>query len=313
MSVSKLNGVTWSGISKVNGVAKANVARVSSYLVTAGGGGGGGSVSTKSVVYDGVDATTLVPEEHSFSKILDNSAKNKATFSAWINLSDATVNHYRVIWGNDPQDVTLGDFTRNEFIIQPLNPTVPSYHGLRFDIYNSTQNTKLGTSTYVFHSQSTLSSASILEDWIHVCLVATPSAGGTGYDHSIYVNGSILNNATTPSSSFVKTNTIVAGDVGIGATYVVSSNSFVGHRSMKYSDYIIWSDELTSSEITEIYNAGVGGFDPSTDSGNYASSADLEIHYEVGNTAEDTTEAPVTNNTGTAGNLVHNNVAFEAL
>jgi len=308
MSVSKINGVTWSGISKVNGVAKANVARVISCLVTAGGGGGGGSVSTKSVVYDGVYATTLITNQHTFSTILYRSAYDKATISIWVNLDGVTdtteQNIYASSFVNGP--IATRDFLRikRTSTNNPANVVVFA-NNASIDDKNSVHNA-------AFWKQVQAPSVA-MDEWIHVCLVCKQASGGTGYDATIFVNGSSASDTSTTNPSTATNNLVYNRDAGLGSDYSPVNTTFVAFEEMKLSDYIVWSNELTSSEITEIYNAGVGGFDPSTNSGNYASSADLKIHYEVGNTAEDTTEAPVTNNTGTSGNLVHTNVEFASL
>lgn len=312
MSVSKLNGVTWSGISKVNGVAKANIARVSSYLVTAGGGGdvgggGGGPVSTKSVVYDGVDATSRVRQAHTFTDILNRSTRSAATISIWVNLQDVTnTTSFQYIFGNVYSAGGGGDF--NTLTIKRSSSSNPSNVIVRADNYSAS----LKQGAFGAYRKEVETTTGVTDDWIHICLVVSLSASGTSYDTSIFINGSLASDTST-TLSYTQNTSLVRNDVGLGSALDTANTVMADFSEMKLSDYIIWADKLTSSEITDIYNAGVGEFDPSTNSGNYTSKSDLEIHYEVGNTAEDTTEAPVTNNTGTSGNLVHTNVEFASL
>lgn len=314
--ISGISGVPQASISKRTGKLKTNIASLSKRFISlldkfkfpdAGGGEGGGGdpVSTKAVVYDGVDATSLVIDQHSFSRILDNSTNDKATLSIWVNLQGVTDTSVQYLLGNIS---VIGVVSVSNFLtIKRASSSDPS--NITVFAQNGESNPK-GTTANAFWKEVETTTG-VTDDWIHICLVVT-KAIGNGYDTSIYINGSSASNTSTTNTVSFQ-NTIKTGQIGLGSTYSISSATITQFAEMKLSDYIVWSDELTSSEITEIYDAGVGEFDPSTNSGNYASSADLEIHYEVGNTAEDTTESPVTNNTGTTSNLVHTNVEFEAL
>ena len=316
--ISGISGVPQASISKRTGKLKTNIASLSKRFTSlldqfkfpdAGGGGGGGGdpISTKAVVYDGVDATSLVIRNHTFSKILSVSSNAAATISIWVNLDGVTDTTEQNIYGSS---FALGTQASSDFLkIKRTSTSNPS--NVEVFATNSDSDAKNPPNTAAFWKQVSASSVA-MDEWIHVCLVCKQASGGTGYDASIFVNGSSASDTPT-TNPFTATNNFITREAGLASDYSISSGVIIAFENMKLSDYIVWSDELTSSEITEIYNAGVGGFDPSTNSGNYASSADLEIHYEVGNTAEDTTEAPVTNNTGTTGNLVHTNVEFEAL
>lgn len=303
--ITSISGVPAANIVKLAGVAKANI----SAIISSGASGFSfpGAASTKAIVYDGVDATSLVISDHSLAEILRLSSNNAATLSIWVNLDGVTDTSAQNIYGF--QSTAGGQSVARFLRIKRTSTSTPS--NIEISTQNSSDSVKAPGSGTVAFRKTVQASSVAMDNWIHVCVVHKQSAGGTGYDTSIFVNGSSTSDITG-GSSLTATNTLQSNtNVGLGSNLLDTIiNSF---EEMKLSDYIVWSDELTSSEITEIYNAGVGGFDPSTDSGNYASSADLEIHYEVGNDAEDTTEAPVTNNTGTTGNLTHTNVEFELL
>lgn len=303
MSFSKKNGVERLSISKIIGIDIVNIAKILKIIVPAPVAE---RISDNAIVYDGVDANSYIIEDHTFAKILETSTNDAATISLWINVSGVTSTNTLYILGSDWVEGPTNE--QNVITLKRSSSTDPSVITVR------AQNTQiLKTSSGTAYFEEVQTTTSVTDDWIHLCLAATQSAGGTGYDVTIYVNGSTQTDTGVTSTAGAASNTIVKYANALGARYDAGMATIGSRFQMKLSDYIVWSDELTSSEITEIYNAGVGEFDPSTNSGNYASSADLEIHYEVGNENEDLTEAPVTNNTGTAGNLINTNVEFETL
>ena len=299
--VSKIIGASIADISSIKGIAKANVALIGGAIL-----GGSNPISTKAIVYDGVDATSTVVSSHIHSQILYNSTNDAATFSIWVNMQEVTDTDPQYIFGDIFSQGGGGH--ENTLTIKRESSSNPSNIIVRTN--NFSVDPKLGI-TGAFRKEVETTTG-VTNDWIHICLVVSESAAATSYDTSIFINGSPASDTLT-TLTYTPDLSLVRNNLGLGSVFDITVNDTSQFSEMKLSDYIVWDDELTSSEITEIYNAGVGGFDPSTNSGNYVSSTNLKIHYEVGNDAEDTTEAPVTNNTGITANLVHTNVEFEAL
>jgi len=109
-----------------------------------------------------------------------------------------------------------------------------------------------------------------INNWHHVVLTIGDNRAGV-----LYVNGS---SALTISAA--------NGEGGldmfsIGVDYDSSSGS-AGNPAQyfdgKIDEVAVWNDELTSAEVTAIYNSG-NMLNVSSDSGNYASAANLQGYY----------------------------------
>jgi len=109
-----------------------------------------------------------------------------------------------------------------------------------------------------------------INNWHHVVLTILDNRSGV-----LYVNGS---SALTISAA--------NGEGGldmfsIGVDYDSSSGS-AGNPAQyfdgKIDEVAVWNDELTSAEVTAIYNSG-NMLNVSSDSGNYASAANLKGYY----------------------------------
>ena len=109
-----------------------------------------------------------------------------------------------------------------------------------------------------------------INNWHHVVLTIRDNRSGV-----LYVNGS---SALTISAA--------NGEGGldmfsIGVDYDSSSGS-AGNPAQyfdgKIDEVAVWNDELTSAEVTAIYNSG-NMLNVSSDSGNYASAANLQGYY----------------------------------
>ena len=129
----------------------------------------------------------------------------------------------------------------------------------RFNYYD-----KINTSS--IYSSNTYS----INNWHHVVLTIGDNRSGV-----LYVNGS---SALTISAA--------NGEGGldmfsIGVDYDSSSGS-AGNPAQyfdgKIDEVAVWNDELTSAEVTAIYNSG-NMLNVSSDSGNYASAANLQGYY----------------------------------
>lgn len=123
-----------------------------------------------------------------------------------------------------------------------------------------------------FYSRDTSTSLAV-DTWYHMVLT---------WDHDtttfkMYLNGTEegttgTNNDGSGSSTI---NTIFLGRKASGSQYF---DGFI-------DEFAAWDETiLSSAEVTEIYNSGVGGFDLSTDSGDYASSAGLSLWWDFQST-----------------------------
>jgi hypothetical protein len=109
-----------------------------------------------------------------------------------------------------------------------------------------------------------------INNWHHVVLTILDNRSGV-----LYVNGS---SALTFSGAF---NSGSLDMFSIGVDYD-NSNGSAGSPAQyfdgKIDEVAVWNDELTSAEVTAIYNSG-NMLTVSSDSGNYASAANLQGYY----------------------------------
>ena len=111
-----------------------------------------------------------------------------------------------------------------------------------------------------------------INNWHHVVLTI-----GSDQDGVLYVNGS---SAATFSSAF---NSGALDMFSIAVDYDETEISATAGDPAEYFDgkmdeVAVWNDELTSAEVTAIYNSG-NMLNVSSDSGNYASAANLKGYY----------------------------------
>ena len=125
-------------------------------------------------------------------------------------------------------------------------------------------------------------------DWLYPKSTTTPTAGG-GWYHVVltfdgtgssteyarlYVNGS-LQDTESSSNHDLNSQTI---KVSIGAK-INASNNVSNYFNGQIDDVAFWSEVLTASEITALYNSGTP-LDASSNSGNYDSSSGLVAYYK---------------------------------
>ena len=127
---------------------------------------------------------------------------------------------------------------------------------------------------YASESFTTVHSSSTYEinNWHHVVLTIGADRAGV-----LYVNGS---SAATFSGAF---NTGGLDMFSIAVDYDETEISATAGDPAEYFDgkmdeVAVWNDELTSAEVTAIYNSG-NMLNVSSDSGNYASAANLQGYY----------------------------------
>ena len=125
-------------------------------------------------------------------------------------------------------------------------------------------------------------------DWLYPISTTTPTAGG-GWYHVVltfdgtgssteyarlYVNGS-LEDTESSSNHDLNSQTV---KVSIGAK-INASNVVSNYFNGQIDDVAFWSEVLTASEVTALYNSGTP-LDASSNSGNYISSSGLVAYYK---------------------------------
>jgi len=123
------------------------------------------------------------------------------------------------------------------------------------------------TSYTAVHSSSTYS----INNWHHVVLTIGSDRAGV-----LYVNGS---SALTFSTAY---NSGGLDMFSIAADYDTTNEDSAGDPNQffdgKIDEVAVWNDELTSAEVTAIYNSG-NMLNVSSNSGNYASAVNLQGYY----------------------------------
>ena len=115
-------------------------------------------------------------------------------------------------------------------------------------------------------SETVNTDATLTTAWTHV--VITFGTDGVG---KIYLNGSADKSfdLTEDDASHVDSGGLRLGSDG-------GQSDFNG----KIDDVAFWDSELTDAEVTALYNSGIG-INASSDSGNYASSSDLQAYWKM--------------------------------
>jgi len=146
------------------------------------------------------------------------------------------------------------------------------------------------TSYTAVHSSSTYS----INNWHHVVLTISATRAGV-----LYVNGS---SALTFSTAY---NSGGLDMFSIAADYDTTNEGSAGDPNQffdgKIDEVAVWNDELTSAEVTAIYNSG-NMLNVSSNSGNYASEANLQGYYRFNEGSGTSLQDNSSNsNTGTTG------------
>ena len=169
--------------------------------------------------------------------------------SAWVYPEDGT-----------KKQLVFGFFKRSNSFAN--GPSV-LYGGtdLKFAYYNQTLTAVDTSSTYA------------INNWHHVVLTI-----GSDQDGVLYVNGS---SAATFSGAY--SGSLDRFSIAVDYDTVTVDGEAVAGNPTDYFDgkideVAVWNDELTSAEVTAIYNSG-NMLNVSSDSGNYASAANLKGYY----------------------------------
>ncbi len=172
----------------------------------------------------------------------------------------------------------IEDGTSNNRISWEVNPSLGLDDHAIFLVYSSSGSSIRAQDNDYFAGED--------GNWVMITLTF-----GGGTDLVLYKNGSVV--ALDDSSGSGGTMTQTDRRIEFGD----------GNDSIFYS-IAMWSVELGSTEITEIYNSGDGtNFDMSSNSGDYTSSGDLQ-HWWVPGANQSTTNAMGTDY-GNASNLIN--------
>ncbi len=177
---------------------------------------------------------------------LDNSTNLPLSVSAWVYPDDGTT-----------EQLVFGFYKRSNSFAN--GPSV-SFGGtdLKFAYFNGGLTAVDTSSTYA------------INNWHHVVLTI-----GSDRDGVLYVNGS---SAATFSGAFAGSLDMFSIAVDYDNNGEGSAGGPTDYFDGKIDEVAIWNDELTSAEVTAIYNSG-NMLNVSSDSGNYASAANLQGYY----------------------------------
>jgi len=179
---------------------------------------------------------------------LDSSSSLPLSVSAWVYPEDGT-----------KEQLVFGFFKYNAFANGPS--VLYGAADLKFSYYDQIPTADNSSSTYA------------INNWHHVVLTI-----GSDQDGVLYVNGS---SATTFSGAY--SGSLDRFSIAVDYDSVDSDGQTVAGNPQQYFDgkideVAVWNDELTSAEVTAIYNSG-NMLNVSSDSGNYASAANLKGYY----------------------------------
>jgi hypothetical protein len=185
------------------------------------------------MLFDGSDDHILVSHNNSLS-FGDGSSDSAFSTSSWVNMSDAT--GFRIL----SKDGGVGS-TKREYEL--MTETSDDYLYLYF------RDESASKWSYV-KSDATITSYE--NSWTHIVTTYDGGGGGTAANGiKIYINGSAI--AVTANN-----------DAGYVAMENDGGDFYIGRKSGYYADGIIdevavWNAELSSGEVTELYNLGLNG------------------------------------------------------
>lgn len=189
-------------------------------------GGGGGFTNQYSVSFDGTDDSIAISSTPTY--ITQSSA---FSLSFWMNPSGYGSN------GTYANVLALkSDFNSKNFAIH-INNNTSGYAGISFGI------TDYNTNTAFYHSTG-VTGNTLLNTWSHVVITYDGSGLGTIGNWKLYINGS-------------------SKTIGTGGGWFDSGtpiNTIGNYRSYHYEGLIdelaVFNSELSSSNVTSIYNSG---------------------------------------------------------
>lgn len=231
---------------------------------------------TKFIAFDGVNeyGELLSSDSETF---MDAVGTTGGTMSFWVRSSDfysSTNNQYSYMMGQ-----YFFSFPHvKSFYIGTRNDSGTN----RIIIYRADLN--IGNSTFTRWSDFKSVSADDLTDntWHHIAVTLKPF--GSSWRTLLYVDGDAVS-LTTLGGAVNASNTATPAASGMNMT--------MGRYNTIYDQFDLneiafWSSELSSSEISYIYNQGLSGFDFTQNFSDYQSKDDLYAWYKMGDDPDST-------------------------
>ena len=138
----------------------------------------------------------------------------------------------------------------------------------------------IGDNDYYFNYYDKINTSSIfssttyaINNWHHVVLTIRDNRSGV-----LYVNGSSALTISAANGEGGLDMFSIGVDYDSTGSNPTSAGSPSQYFDGKIDEVAVWNDELTSAEVTAIYNSG-NMLNVSSDSGNYASAANLQGYY----------------------------------
>jgi hypothetical protein len=133
------------------------------------------------------------------------------------------------------------------------------------------------------------------DDFTLITITKTTATASTGV--TLYWNATSCNDATDGAPAIHNQDTDAANmamvsneekAITIGSAYDYTAAG--ANAETQYNDLAIWNKVLTAAEVTAIYNSGTP-MDLGVDSGDYASSANLQLYYKFENNGKASEDA----------------------
>jgi len=206
-----------------------------SAVPASGGGSGGWSGNTYSLSLDGTNDYVEVADSDDFS-FGDGSSNSAFSYSFWVRVERSSTNVFQHL-------IAKGSSIRSEYLIQAMPP---NSYGLNADsIYFALY--PGSTSGAVVESPA---SSISLNTWHHV--VCTADGTGNRSGMKIYIDGVSQTLTTSGSSSLTMINSTDPLRFGARSSNTTPNSYLQG----KMDEIALFNSELSSSNVTSIYNSG---------------------------------------------------------
>jgi hypothetical protein len=200
-----------------------------------GGGGGGWNGNTYSLSLDGLDDYVEVADSDDFS-FGDGSSNSAFSYSFWVRVERSSTNVFQHL-------ISKGSSSNSEYLIQAMPPN--SYglnaNSIYFALYPGS------TSGAVVESPA---SSISLNTWHHV--VCTADGTGNRSGMKIYIDGVSQTLRTSGQSSITMDNYTDPLRFGARSSNTTPNSYLQG----KMDEVAFFNSELSSSNVTSIYNSG---------------------------------------------------------
>lgn len=170
---------------------------------------------------------------------------NDFSISTWVNIPSGYTGSIIILWNvngewfNNPKGFRLSIYSTDVY----------------FTLYN-------GTNTYnsLIWSDGGQTIIKPNSGWVHIAAVRKKSTSS-----KIYVNG-VLKASNTNVNDAVYSSTYQTPNIGniymLNSSGTVTNNDTWSFNGSKIDELNTWNKELTSTEVTDLYNAGTGKFYP---------------------------------------------------